>query len=91
MDSRGEELLQAENSSEIYYVVKLQRLWERIAELQFSKERGLEIHMQSLTGEMATQTFLNELEDYKRSTSDSVRNIGGLPLVSTYSTDDLAN
>jgi hypothetical protein len=73
MDTRGEELLQDENSTDIYSMVKLQRLAERIAEMHTSNQLAVDLHMQALSAEMNIQLFLNELQEWGASTFGVVR------------------
>jgi hypothetical protein len=73
MDTRGKELLQDENSTDIYSMVKLQRLAERIAEMHSSNQLAVDLHMQALSAEMNIQLFLDELQEWRASMSGAVR------------------
>ena len=76
MEARGADLVRTESSNEIYSLVKLQRLSERIRELHCSKTLGQELHPHSLAADIATQGFLEELEEWRVTTAETVRGIG---------------
>ena len=73
MDVHGESLLQNEVSNEVASLVKLQRLAERIAELHTTKQPVYDPHMNSLTAEMNVQIFLNEVQEWRRVTTDEIK------------------
>jgi hypothetical protein len=74
MDTRGESLLQGEDSQDIYSLVKLQRLSEKISEAYKSKP-SVELDADPFNDEVKIQQFLGEYQDWRRSTSDFFRNI----------------
>jgi hypothetical protein len=82
MDSHGQALVQDESSAEIASLVKLLRLAERIVETHASKESTGDPQMEALTAEVNIQMFLNELQEWRRSTPDIVKNMRMFVLIS---------
>jgi hypothetical protein len=79
MDAHGESLLQTKASKEVSSLVKLQRLAERIAELHTIKQPLNEPHINSLTAEMNIQIFLNEVNEWRRTTPEETKNLRMFP------------
>lgn len=75
MDDHGRALVQDESSAEISSLVKLQRLAERVAEIHSSKESNGDAQREALTAEVNIQMLLNELQEWRRSTPDAIRNM----------------
>lgn len=75
MDSRGESLLQDEDAPDIYSIVKLQRLSEKIAESYSYSATDTRASTDPFKDEVNIQVFHSELQDWRRSTSDFFRNI----------------
>jgi hypothetical protein len=75
MDAHGESLLREEESIEIYSIVKLQRLSEKM--LEFFTRETVSSRADFNEDEIHIQMFLAELQDWQRSTSDFFRNIRG--------------
>ena len=76
MDAHGESLLREEESIEIQSIVKLQLLSDKMLEF-FTREKESS-GADSLDEEVHIQMCLNELLEWRRSTSDFFRNIRGL-------------
>lgn len=81
MDTRSQDFLQDFASSEIYYIVKLQRFWERVADFYLAKDQQKATQPSTLSSEITIQTFIKELEDFRETISDVSRNIGMLAIV----------
>lgn len=75
MDSHGQALMLNEPSSEVYSLVKIQRLAERIAETHAMKEPTGDPEMDALTAEVNVQMYQNELQEWRNTTPDSIRNL----------------
>lgn len=76
MDSRGESLLQDEDSPDIYSIVKLQRLSEKVAEsYSYSATDTGGAGTDPFKDEVNIQIFYSELQDWRRSTTDLFRNL----------------
>lgn len=88
MDDRGEALLQTESlgnfsSNDITSLVKLQHLTERIGKIHMSKSQAAsEYQDASLMTEMNIQMFLNELQDWRTTTSPEIQNLRAYPEIS---------
>ncbi|CZR61408.1 uncharacterized protein PAC_11304 [Phialocephala subalpina] len=83
MDIHGEVLMLDEYSPEIYSLVKLRRLAEKISEWHSSKQPVSDSQMEALNAEVNIRIFLNELLEWRNSTSDMIRNLRG-SIQSTY-------
>jgi hypothetical protein len=79
MDTVGESLLKDENSTEIYSLVRLQRLAEKIATHHLAKQPAPNPEMECLNDEVNIQIFLNELNDWRNSTSEDIKNLRTSP------------
>jgi hypothetical protein len=77
MDTYGISLLERDCPDEIYALVKLLHLIERIAGVQRMKATG----SFDLTNDMNIQIFMNELQEWRASTSIEIRNRRTSPLV----------
>lgn len=71
MDTHGLSLLQHDNSDEIYSLVKLTHLMERIDGAHKMKEKA----SYNLAADMNIQIFLNELQEWRATTATEVRNM----------------
>jgi hypothetical protein len=87
MDSHGQSLVQDEGSAEISSLVKIQRLAERIAEVHSSDEPRGDPQMEALNAEVNIQMFQHELQEWRDSTSPSIRNLRMLILNSLCEVD----
>lgn len=74
MDTHGEVLMLDKYSPEIYSLVKLQRLTEKISEWNALKQPASDSQMDALNSEVSIQIFLNELLEWRNSTSDLIKN-----------------
>lgn len=84
MDLHGEVLMLDEYSPEIYSLVKLQRLTEKIMEWHASKQPVGDSQMEALNAEVNIQIFLNELLEWRNSTNDVVRNLPSIGLAERF-------
>lgn len=75
MDAHGEVLMLDETSPEIYSLVKLQRLMEKISEWHSSKPPVADSQMDALNAEVSIQIFLNELAEWRNSTNNVIRSL----------------
>lgn len=80
LDARGEAFLQDEShgcfsSNDITSLVKLQHLTEQIGEVHASKSATSDYQDASLITDMNIQMFLNELEEWKTTTSAEIQNL----------------
>ncbi|KUJ19262.1 uncharacterized protein LY89DRAFT_731670 [Mollisia scopiformis] len=75
MDVHGEVLMLDEHSPEIYSLVKLQRIAEKIMMWHSSKQPAGDSQMDALNAEVNIQIFLNELNEWRHSTNDVIRNL----------------
>jgi hypothetical protein len=84
MDHRGEIVLQEESSgifsaSDIYALVRLQNLTERIGEAHSKPPETSERSDDPLWDEMNIQKFLGELDEWRRLAPNSIRNLRTSP------------
>jgi hypothetical protein len=75
MDVHGEVMMLDEFSPEVYSLVKLARLTEKIAEYYNSRPAVDNSQMEALNAEVNIQIILNELLEWRSSTGDAIRNI----------------
>jgi hypothetical protein len=75
LELRGMELLADDPSSEAYYLIKLTSFWARITEAYavMSQRDGARQFLQN--DEMTLQMLLNEFQEYKRTTPNSIRHM----------------
>ncbi|RDL30129.1 uncharacterized protein BP5553_10407 [Venustampulla echinocandica] len=64
-----------ENTAVVYSLIKLQRLTERISEVYETKTWAADPHTGAFHAELNIQIFLNELQEWRNSTSDEIRNL----------------
>lgn len=76
MDIRSQDFLRDDFTSEIYYCVKLQRFWERVAEFSLAKDQHIAAPAPTLSPEIAMQTFLEELGEIRETMPEATRNTG---------------
>ena len=75
MESNDQILLQDERSEEVASLVQLQRLAERVAESHSAIEPAGDPQMEAITAEVNAQMFQNELDQWRGSTPDVIRNL----------------
>jgi len=75
MESNDQILLQDERSEEVASLVQLQRLAERVAEFHSAIEATEDPQMATITAEVNTRIFRNELDQWRSSTPDVIRNL----------------
>jgi len=75
MDSHGRSFLEEELESQVKAVVNLQRLLERITVFHQHRHAEPENPSYKLSAELNAQIFDNELEEWRRVTPTSVRNL----------------
>ena len=80
MTAQGESLLQEEAQEEVTALITLQRLTDKIN--VFHREKSIDAHdpNHSITAEMNVQMFQSELDQWKLSTRDRVRNLRTHPI-----------
>lgn len=67
------EFMSDDTTGEVYSLVRLQRLCERIGEIYTNNKDN---HPNSLLAELAAQAYLNGLEEWKMLTPDFIRSKG---------------
>ena len=77
MDSHGASLLESDCPDEIYALVKLLHLIERIAGMQRMNSSGLF----DLANDMNIQMFMNELQEWRAATPVEIRNLRTSPAI----------
>ncbi|KAF4635325.1 hypothetical protein G7Y89_g2780 [Cudoniella acicularis] len=75
MDLHGQSLLEDEGPTEIQSLLKLQRLAERIVELHQSKQTTSDSYMDTFNSEVNVQIFINELQEWRDSTPQEIKNL----------------
>jgi hypothetical protein len=75
MDQYGETLMYGEEPSEIHSLVKLRRFSERIFELHSVPKTAEGLHEDTFMAEVNTQVFKGELENWRATTLDVIKNI----------------
>ena len=75
MNTHGELLMSDDNLIDIYSMIRLQRLLERISEADDSKKPICDHHMIGFDPEVKIQLFQNELQEWHNSTPDHIKNL----------------
>ncbi|KAG9234968.1 hypothetical protein BJ875DRAFT_460185 [Amylocarpus encephaloides] len=83
MDAHGRFLIEENQATDIYILIKSQHLMERIAAIHAAKQPGLP-HVDAVNVEMNAQMFLNELQSFKDSTPDAVRSLSNVGLAERF-------
>ncbi len=80
LDKHGEALMQEDFSTEIGSLIKLQRMSERIGDINSLKRPALDPQMEALNDEVNIQMFLSELQEWRASTPEAIKNLSERPL-----------
>lgn len=75
MDLHGQALMEDERPNDVYSLLKLVRLTERIGELHASKQPMADPQMESFNAELNVQMFSGELQEWRSSTPDHIKNL----------------
>ncbi len=75
MDEHGASLVNSEHSEEINSLVKLQRFVEKIRDLHTAKQPSGDPQTEALDAEVNIQVFLNELEQWRMTTTELTKNL----------------